>query len=231
MSDQPPAPDRRTPAPGGHLFRWAMGAVVLGLLVIHQSVDTSPAPLPGPPPAAAATPAGAQSPAPRAGAPAGNPGLVLPHSRPVRIRIPQLFVEAPFTTLDLDASGTLQAPPPDDRNLVGWYEHGPSPGERGAAVVAGHVDTRTGPAVFLMLHLLTPGSTVDITREDRTTATFTVDSVQNYSKSTFPDQQVYAATPDAELRLITCAGTYNQKTHDYTDNLVVFAHLTSQHPA
>jgi hypothetical protein len=229
MDSQPPVPPQQAPAGGLRLFRWAMGAAVLGLLVIYQSVDSAPAPLPGPPPAAAAFPA--PSAAPAAAAPTGAAHPALPRSRPVRIRIPQLFVEAPFTGLDLDSSGALQAPPPNDPNLVGWYQHGPSPGEQGSAVVAGHVDTSTGPAVFLMLHLLTPGSTVDITREDGTVATFTVDSVRNYAKNAFPDSQVYGPAPDPELRLITCSGSYDRKNHDYTDNLVVFAHLTSSHKA
>ncbi|GAA2153966.1 hypothetical protein GCM10009760_52350 [Kitasatospora kazusensis] len=238
MDSQSPADGG--PAPDGslRLFRWAMGAAAIGLLVIYQSVDGAPAVLP--PPAAAA---GVAAPAARAGAaaPAGAArvpaaakpsrvapvGPALPRSRPTRLRIPQLFLDAPFTELGLNAAGSLEAPAPEDRNLVGWYRGGASPGERGSAVVAGHVDTRTGPAVFLMLHLLAPGSTVDITREDGTVATFVVDSTQTFAKNAFPDAQVYADTGSAQLRLITCGGSYDRKLKDYTENVVVFAHLQS----
>nr|WP_246193184.1 class F sortase [Kitasatospora atroaurantiaca] len=211
-----------------------MGAAALGLLVMYQSVDDSPVT----PPQTAAV-AGAAAPA----APAA-PGVTptrpshsapavptLPRSKPTRLRIPQLFLDAPFMELGLNAAGSLDAPPADNHNLVGWYRGGASPGERGSAVVAGHVDTKTGPAVFLMLHLLAPGSTVDITRADGIVATFVVDSVQTFPKNSFPDAQVYADTSDAQLRLITCGGAYDKKLKDYTDNIVVFAHLQSSKEA
>ncbi|MGW4891478.1 class F sortase, partial [Kitasatospora sp. NPDC004240] len=155
----------------------------------------------------------------------------LKRSRPTRLRIAQIGVDAPFTELTLDAAGALNAPPPDDRNLVGWYRDGVSPGERGAAVLAGHVDTRTGPAVFLLLSLLVPGNRVEVVRADGTVAVFAVDSVQTFRKDAFPDQQVYGKTPDAQLRLITCGGTYDKKRKDYPDNVVVFAHLESSRKA
>lgn len=102
-----------------------------------------------------------------------------------------------------------------------------TPGERGAAIVAGHVDTTTGPAIFLQLRFLQPGATVDITRTDGTVATFKVDTVETFSKAKFPDKRVYADTPDAQLRLITCGGNYDRTVKDYEDNVVVFAHLDS----
>ncbi|MFD9129654.1 class F sortase [Kitasatospora sp. NPDC059571] len=212
---------------GRSALRWAMGLAAAGVLVIYTSVDTTPAA----PTTAAAGPAAASASAfvpPSRSAPAAP---AMPRSKPVRIRIPSLFVEAPFTELGLTASGQLAAPPAGDRNLVGWFKNGPTPGERGSAVVAGHVDTTTGPAVFLMLHVMRPGSTVEITRADGTVAVFSVDSVQTFAKNAFPDKQVYADTPDAELRLITCAGEYDRKTHDYADNVVVFAHLQSSRTA
>lgn len=93
--------------------------------------------------------------------------------------------------------------------------------------MAGHVDTTTGPAVFLQLQFLKPGATVDITRADGTVASFSVDTVETFKKADFPDKKVYADTPDAQLRLITCGGNYDRKAKDYEDNVVVFAHLDS----
>ncbi|MFE6869397.1 class F sortase, partial [Kitasatospora sp. NPDC057692] len=143
------------PVPGTtRLLRTGMGAAALGLLLIYHSVDTVPADGSAPgqaaPPAATA-PAGAAS----AGAPAAPVEAAPPLNRsdPVRLRIPQINVDAPFTGLALDPAGQLTPPPPDDKNLVGWYRDGVSPGERGASVVAGHVDTSKGPAVFLLLSL------------------------------------------------------------------------------
>ncbi len=135
-------------------------------------------------------------------------------------------MNAPFTPLSMDATGVLQPPPADNRNLAGWYRGGPTPGEIGSAIVAGHVDTKTGPAVFLLLSFLKKGDTARITRADGTTATFTVDDVETFSKGAFPDQRVYGDTPDAELRIITCGGAFDRKTRDYQANVVVFAHLS-----
>lgn len=100
------------------------------------------------------------------------------------------------------------------------------PGNKGTAIVLGHVDTKTAPAVFWSLSALTKGATVDIARDDKVTATFTVDSVEVFPKDQFPDDRVYGNSPDAQLRLITCGGVYDHARSDYTANVVVFAHLT-----
>ncbi|WP_371536437.1 class F sortase [Streptomyces sp. NBC_01023] len=151
----------------------------------------------------------------------------LPRSEPTRLTIPSIAVNAPFTPLDLGTAGRLNPPPADNTNMVGWYRGGATPGERGAAIVAGHVDTKTGPAVFLLLRTLKRGNEVNITRKDGTVATFKVDSVETFSKADFPDKRVYGDTPDAQLRLITCGGEYDRAAQDYVDNVVVFAHLAS----
>lgn len=226
------------PLGSSRLLRAGLGATAVGLLVIYNAVDTTsePAPAPAAPPAAtaAAVPGPPGSPAAAAPKPAVAPAPTarpMQRAKPTRLRIPQIGVDAPFTELTLDQAGSLNAPPPDDRNLVGWYRDGVSPGERGAAVLAGHVDTRTGPAVFLLLSLLVPGNRIEVDRADGTVAVFAVDSVQTFRKDAFPDQQVYGRTPDAQLRLITCGGTYDKKRKDYLDNVVAFAHLESSRRA
>ncbi|KOV35374.1 peptidase C60 [Streptomyces sp. XY431] len=235
------------------LLRAGMGAAAVGLLLIYNSVDSVPAedaaaagaappaaaasaapgPAPGSP--AATGPAAPASTAPAAAGPAPaapvKAAAPLKRSKPTRLRIPQLNVDAPFTELTLSPAGQLNAPPPDDKNLVGWYRDGVTPGERGAAVVAGHVDTTKGPAVFLLLSLMLPGNKVEVRRADGTVAVFSVDAVETFAKDAFPDQKVYGKTPDAQLRLITCGGTYDKKRRDYLDNVVVFAHLESSRKA
>lgn len=206
------------------LLRAGMGAAAVGLLLIYNSVDTGSDSAedgkPAPPAAAAPAVPGPAD----AGAPA------LGRAKPTRLRIPQIAVDAPFTELALNPAGQLDAPPPDDKNLVGWYRDGVTPGERGSAVLAGHVDTAKGPAVFLLLSFLLPGNKIEVSRADGTVAVFSVDSVETFAKDAFPDAKVYGRTPDAQLRLITCGGTYDKKRRDYLDNVVVFAHLESSHP-
>ncbi|WP_442818409.1 class F sortase [Streptomyces sp. NBC_01237] len=164
---------------------------------------------------------------PARAAPVAPPGVEpLPPSDPVRLRIPALRVDAPMTRLGLDAAGALRPPPDDNPLLAGWYGEGTSPGSKGTAVTAGHVDTRLGPGVFQKLGLLTKGATVEIVRTDRRTAVFTVDAVEVYDKKGFPDKKVYSHSERPELRVITCGGSYSKKT-GYRSNVVVYATLTA----
>ncbi len=149
----------------------------------------------------------------------------LPPSPPDRIRIPSIRVNAPLTGLGLTPQGSLDVPPAEKKNLAGWYEAGTTPGERGTAIVAGHVDNADGPAVFYRLGALKKGSTIEVERRDGTVALFSVDAVEVYGARGFPDQQVYGASRRPELRVITCGGGYSRAT-GYQGNVVVFAHLT-----
>ncbi|MGW3118451.1 class F sortase [Streptomyces sp. NPDC001107] len=158
------------------------------------------------------------------GQPRGAPAL--PPSPPDRIRIPSIHVDAPLMGLALTRSGSLDVPPAAKRNLAGWYEAGTTPGERGTAVVAGHVDNADGPAVFYDLGALKKGSRIEVDRRDGSTALFSVDAVEVYDAAHFPDEKVYGPADRPELRVITCGGGYSRST-GYEGNVVVFAHLTA----
>lgn len=215
-----PSPSKRRTRTIATLVWGALAlALVIGLTGGHdESSDAggrphaSPAVLPAP--SAAST----SSTAPRT-------DKHLPRSRPTRLLIPKISVDAPFTTLAIGPTGQLEPPPAHDVNLVGWYGDGASPGEIGAAIIAGHVDTATSAAVFVYLGELKKGDRFQVEREDGRTASFMVDSVEKFAKDDFPSDRVYADTPDAQVRLITCAGAYDRQARDYTENLVVFGHL------
>ncbi|MFJ9730761.1 class F sortase [Streptomyces sp. NPDC101171] len=146
-------------------------------------------------------------------------------SPPTRIRIPSIRVNAPLTGLGLTPAGSLDVPPAGNKNLAGWYEAGTTPGETGTAIVAGHVDNAEGPAVFYDLGALKRGAVIEIDRRNGGVAAFTVDAVEVYPASAFPDDKVYGAAGRPELRVITCGGGYSKAT-GYQGNVVVFAHLT-----
>ncbi|MGW0391727.1 class F sortase [Streptomyces sp. NPDC003042] len=149
---------------------------------------------------------------------------VLDHSSVQRIRIPSIRVDAPAMTVGLDAQGYVDAPPPQDPNLAGWYLNGISPGQRGSAVIVGHVDNAQGPAVFFGLGSVKPGSHVEVERYDGRTAVFEVYGVEVFSKQSFPGARVYGDTGHPELRVITCGGGYS-KGRGYDGNVVVFARM------
>ncbi|MEU8518234.1 class F sortase [Streptomyces sp. NBC_01216] len=148
----------------------------------------------------------------------------LPPSTPVRLRIPEIDVDTPMTPLGLDARGALDVPPAEDRNLAGWYREGTTPGARGTAIVAGHVDNARGPAVFYALGALKKGNRVEVDRQDGRTAVFTIDAVEVYENEDFPDTKVYGESERAELRVITCGGGFTRKS-GYQGNVVAFGHL------
>ncbi|MFD7705799.1 class F sortase [Streptomyces sp. NPDC059785] len=179
-----------------------------------------PHPPPQPSAAQAAAPGGSHSAV--SAAPAAP---ALPPSPPDRIRVPAIKVDAPLMGLGLTPQGSLDVPPARRKNLAGWYEAGTTPGERGTAIVAGHVDNTEGPAVFYDLGALEKGSPVEVERRDGTVAVFSVDAVEMYDTRAFPDKKVYGPARRPELRVITCGGGYSEAT-GYQGNVVVFAHLT-----
>lgn len=141
---------------------------------------------------------------------------------PTGVRIPAIGVDATsLVPLAIMKTGELEAPTEFDR--TGWYATGPVPGEPGPAVIAAHVDSRAGPAVFFRLKELKPGDKVYVPRSDGVTVTFTVTGVERYPKNAFPTQKVHGPTPDRALRLITCGGSFDHAKRSYRDNIVVYA--------
>ncbi|WP_406474773.1 class F sortase [Streptomyces sp. NBC_01615] len=214
----PPGQGSRPRVP---LMVWCAGILILAMSLFGGQDETSDSYAK---PHAAAAPAPSSS-AERAAGKTGERGKPLPWSKPTRLLIPKISVDAPFTDLAIGSAGKLQPPPAGDTNLVGWYAKGVSPGEAGTSIIAGHVDTTTSPAVFVDLSDLDKGDKFTVKRADGRTASFVVDSAETFAKDDFPDERVYADTSDAEVRLITCAGEYDHAAKDYTENLVVFAHL------
>ena len=149
---------------------------------------------------------------------------VAPAPKPVWLTIPALGVKAPIVTLGLNRNGTLQVP--SSTTVVGWYTNSPRPGATGSAVIAGHVDSRSGPGVFFWLRTMRRGERIYVRRADGTLAVFTVTAVRTYAKARFPTATVYGPVPDAELRLITCGGTFDYARGSYLSNVVVYARLS-----
>jgi sortase (surface protein transpeptidase) len=169
--------------------------------------------------------------APPAAPPARSAGLrvaVAPAAvrgpAPLRLEVPAAGVDTALPVIGLDASGALV--PPDDVAVAGWYGGGPAPGEVGPAVVAGHVDSVSGPGVFFGLRRLSAGDPVLVTRADGSVVRFAVTRVERYPKTAFPTTEVYRPTADAELRLVTCGGAFDRAARSYVENVVVYAVAT-----
>ena len=220
-----------------------LGAVVLAasgwaaVVVLARRPDALPAPAgrgsaslaptstatadpPSPPPPATTSTERRPGPRPAPAPAADPPAAVAPPE--LRIRIPAIGVSAPVDPMGLNADGTLEVP--RDFARAGYYAGRAVPGEIGPAIVEGHVDSKRGSAVFYRLKDLRPGDQVIFDRVDGGPVTFVVDHLEQHGKNAFPTEAVYGPTPDATLRLVTCAGGFNHAIGHYRDNLIVFAH-------
>lgn len=201
---------------GGRLLTFAAWSVlVLGLWLWGRQLTVAPAPLTG-------QAGGAVGPRlPAAHAPLG-PAL------PQRVDVPSIGIQAPVIPRGLDKDGAIEPPPYDRPGTVGWWGRGAQPGTAGTALMVGHVDTRSKPAVFYGLSSAQPGDKVRVVRADGSVAEFTIEDVRVYERAAFDAHKAYGprVRGRAELRLVTCGGTYDKVAKEYTANVVVSAYLT-----
>jgi sortase (surface protein transpeptidase) len=140
---------------------------------------------------------------------------------PVRLVVPGIGVDADVVELGLEEDGTMEVP--TDFAQTGWFRPGPRPGRVGPAVIAGHVDDRSGPAVFFRLSELEAGDRIEVHGEGGELVVFEVTGSEQHPKDAFPTERVYRGTPGAELRLITCGGDFDRDVGSYRDNVIVYA--------
>jgi hypothetical protein len=199
-------------------------ALVLALGLTACGADDAPAGTTGEASTVPAPPAPSTSSPPASGDAAGDlveiEG-VRSAGRPASVRVPSLGIDVGLDELGVDDAGVLDTPPHWD--VPGWYAGGPRPGETGPSVIAGHVDSPTGPAVFARLAELRPGDLVEVADLAGGVVRFRVDHLDEAPQDDFPTQAVYGPTPDAQLRLITCSGDYDAAGGGYQDNLIVYA--------
>jgi Sortase domain len=214
------APPPTTPVSlGARLAGWAGVLLILGgfltLGVAIAAQKHAPQPSPGA--------AGAIGPSAR--------GPWLQRSLPVSVAIPAIGVDSRLLYLGLNSDGTIQVPSlQTSSDEAAWYKYSVTPGQVGASVIEGHVDSYQGPAVFFRLGALQPGDVIDVTLADGVTAIFRVTGVREYLKSNFPAKTIYSANDYAALRLITCGGAFDYATGHYLSSTVVFASLVSSRP-
>ncbi len=169
----------------------------------------TPNPAPAPAPPAAQAPASTQA----------------PRSLPAWIDIPSIGARSSLIQLGLNPDRTIEIPPVSQPKQAGWYKYSPPPGQIGPAVVLGHIDGEHQEGIFWRLHDVKAGEKVTVGMQDGSTLTFVVTRVDQIAKNDFPTSAVYGNTADPELRLITCGGAFDAATHNYLDNIIVYATL------
>lgn len=155
---------------------------------------------------------------------AGEPDpAAQPASEPASVRVASLGIEADTIALGKRGDGSLEVP--ENAHTAGWWTGGANPGERGASVIVGHVDSRNGPGAFFGLSGVDAGERLTVQRADGSNVHFRVGRVETHPKDAFPTEAVYGHTDAPTLRLVTCAGRFDRGTRSYEDNVIVFADL------
>ena len=140
---------------------------------------------------------------------------------PAFLSIPDIEVSEDMMSLGIKDDGAMQVP--NDWDRVGWFTGGGRPGGRGPTVIAGHVDSPTGPAVFYRLTELEIGDRAEVTYVDGVVHTYEVYRVENFYKDDYPTREVFGALATDELRLVTCTGEFDTQSQRHDQNRVVFA--------
>lgn len=146
---------------------------------------------------------------------------------PVRLRIPKLEIDVPITGVGLTAQGHMDIP--KGAWEAGWFNLGSRPGEKGNAVIAGHLDTLLGtPAVFAKLHELTAGDQIVITDDAGHDNHFRVEKGQTYDATTAPLGEIFGTASGRHLQLITCNGAWLAGKGMYEKRFVLFTEFEEQ---
>lgn len=158
---------------------------------------------------------------------AANPinELNQPGITPEKLSIPSIEVEAEVTHLGVTDSGEMAVP--DNGDELSWFSPGYRPGQRGRAVIAGHVDDLDGPAVFWDLTELEPGDEILISGDDRELK-FKVHTMESVPLDLADVDSVFGYHSSPELVLITCSGTYDYDRGTREERLIVYASLVQE---
>ena len=143
-------------------------------------------------------------------------------SLPARLKIPQINVDAAIEYEGLTPNGEMATT--TNPSTVAWYKLGQRPGDVGSAVISGHFGWKNNiPAAFDHLTKLQPGDRIFIEDETGMKVTFVVRAVQLYSRNDDAKSVFSSSDGKSHLNLITCEGTWNSATHNYSNRFVVFS--------
>jgi sortase A len=142
---------------------------------------------------------------------------------PTRIKIPSMDIDTKVISVGLLENGEMAVP--EETEITGWYDRGVKAGAEGNAVIAGHVDSQEGPAIFFYLKNMEIGEEVTVFDEDGQKRTFRVKAKESYKNEEAPIERIFGPGNERNLNLITCTGTFNHDEHLYPDRLVIYTEL------
>jgi LPXTG-site transpeptidase (sortase) family protein len=141
---------------------------------------------------------------------------------PVRIKAPNVGIDAEIIEVGVDADGTLEAPA--DWSKAGWYTKSAKPGLKGNVIIDGHYDSNTGaPAAFWNLKNLMVGDKVVVVDEYGVEHTYVVDELIHVSINDTDRLEKLNMHTGRTLTLITCGGFWNPVVGTYDERLIIKA--------
>jgi len=178
-----------------------------------------------PPPTETITPLPSETPLPVYHTP--TPDRYEAAGPPVRLEIPAINVDATFEQVGLLPNGAMDTPKVPDN--VAWFDQSAIPGQSGkTSVVAGHLDSPFGPAVFYKLRMLVPGDEMAVTYANGERQVFVVEAKERYIHDSAPLDKIYGSTPRRMMNLITCDGAWDRGALNYQQRLVVYTRLREE---
>jgi LPXTG-site transpeptidase (sortase) family protein len=126
---------------------------------------------------------------------------------------------APVVDVGVEVDGEMEIPGATE---VGWYRYGPVPGAEGSAVLAAHISWNGRDGVFRRLARAEPGQRFTVSFDDGAIAEYEVVAIRQYPKDQLPDE-LFAATGEPQVVLVTCGGSFNRSLNSYDDNIVAYA--------
>ncbi|GAB4072695.1 hypothetical protein GCM10028778_04400 [Barrientosiimonas marina] len=142
---------------------------------------------------------------------------------PETIQIDSIGVDSAVEEVGMMENGEMAVP--DNFRITGWYDRGIKPGERGSAVIAGHVDDKTGPGVFFDLEDMQEGDEVEILNDEGDKLVFEVVDKQVFPMDDAPVKDIFGYTSRRMLNLVTCTGAFDRSKGGHVDRLVVYTEL------
>jgi Sortase domain len=140
-----------------------------------------------------------------------------PNPSPILLVVPAANISVALDHLRINPQGHIDVS--SDTESAGWWR---KKQKRSPLVIAGHLDSKTGPAVFYHVQDLRFGDQIFLSFDDGSNASYTVRQVERVDKDKFPSQRIYNSG-SGEVRLVTCGGKFNRHTGHYEDNIVVYA--------
>jgi len=143
----------------------------------------------------------------------------------VRLEIPAIGVDAAVEYVGRLPDGAMDVPKVPEN--VAWFTESALPGQEvgRTAVIAGHLDSPAGPAVFYELRRLVPGDEMAVTYASGDRYVFRTVKKERYTFDSMPLDRIFGSTPERMLNLVTCDGAWDGSSANYQQRLVIYAKL------